>query len=421
MRRRTLLSAAGAARLLAAGPVHAAPAYDRPTLSPLKWAPRNRAALQALIDANGIGSPGYDAAHRPYAVFDWDNTSIMGDCEETLFRYAIDRLDFAYDPARFAQVLRYQVPPGQLGPDTRTIDGRPVRFSDLAADTEADYATLVARYGRPVPPDRLAALWTDPVFAGFRTRMLVIYAGLDSTHGYQLAYRWIVRMLVGRDEAALATLAHASNRWHLGQSIELLRFRTDPARPGRAGPLETTLFQCLRLTPEIADLQACLRASGIDVFVMSASLEPLVAVFATDPAYGYDLARESVFGVRVASSGGVLGLDDVPGWPMTCQPGKVAAIRTAIAGPRGYGPLCVFGDSDGDVDMLTDFPDTRLSLVVNRLLPGRIGAVSRQAASSLQAGNTRYLLQGRDERTGEWRPSEQTLGYDSDTERLLRA
>ncbi|MDT8872881.1 hypothetical protein RAA17_21755 [Komagataeibacter rhaeticus] len=45
----------------------------------------------------------------------------------------------------------------------------------------------------------------------------------------------------------------------------------------------------------------------------------------------------------------------------------------------------VFGDSDGDVEMLHDFADTALAVIINRCLPGPIGALSRRAVHE-QAG-----------------------------------
>ena len=411
--RRHLLG--GAAVTALCGKTAKASVQPTPGLAPLKWAPRNHRAIESLIATYGNST----TAKRPYAVFDWDNTSVMGDSEETLFRYVIDRFCFVLTPAAFSRTLRYRIPAGPFTNAYRTTEGQPILFDAIATDIETDYTEICARYGCPADPDRLEALHADPAFASFRAKLLTTYEALDATHGYQIAYRWIVRVFAGRSVPALEALAHASNRWHLSQSIARVVFTTPRTRPGRTGCVDITVFQCLRLTPEIADLQACLQRNGIDVFVVSASLEPIIAAFATDPAYGYGLERSQVLGVRVAMDGPLLGIDDQPGWPMTNQAGKVEVIRREIAGPRGYGPLCVFGDSDGDVNMLTEFPDTRLSLVVNRILPGKIGGVSRQAEAARQAGSTRFLLQGRDETVGEWRPDERTISFGTSAARLL--
>jgi len=76
---------------------------------------------------------------------------------------------------------------------------------------------------------------------------------------------------------------------------------------------------------------------------------------------------------------------------------------------KGYGPIFVAGDSDGDYDMLRDFPDTELGFIVNRLKKGKIGELSKRAADELQKDTPRFLLQGRDEHTGNWIPVESTL------------
>ena len=75
-----------------------------------KWAPVSQQRLQAVIDEVGSASRKYNPNKRPYAVFDWDNTSIMNDTEEALFMYQINTLSFAMPPEVFAQAIREGVP-----------------------------------------------------------------------------------------------------------------------------------------------------------------------------------------------------------------------------------------------------------------------------------------------------------------------
>lgn len=65
-----------------------------------KWAPVSQQRLQAVIDELGSVSRKYNPNKRPYAVFDWDNTSIMNDTE-ALFMYQINTLSFAMPPEVF--------------------------------------------------------------------------------------------------------------------------------------------------------------------------------------------------------------------------------------------------------------------------------------------------------------------------------
>lgn len=106
-------------------------------------------------------------------------------------------------------------------------------------------------------------------------------------------------------------------------------------------------------------------------------------------------------------------------WPLTYGAGKVDAIRRRLVQERGHGPILVCGDSSGDTAMQTAFPDTRLSLIINRLADGTEGALSQRAANEMTSPTPRFILQGRDDNTGEWCPSEETIAFGSRTSRLL--
>lgn len=73
------------------------------------------------------------------------------------------------------------------------------------------------------------------------------------------------------------------------------------------------------------------------------------------------------------------------GWPLVYGPGKVELIRSELVPRFGRGPAIVFGDSDGDFNMLTEFADPEAGLIVNRLKGGDIGSLCRKAIASRQA------------------------------------
>ncbi|MFT9015186.1 MAG: haloacid dehalogenase-like hydrolase [Acetobacter sp.] len=380
-------------------------------LAPLKWAPRNRAYLERLIADCGYGSSHYNPAQKPYAVFDWDNTCIAGDCEETLMRYAASHFRFALSPQEFARAIALDVPPRPLDAALTTTAGKPVSLSAIQADLLADYTELAARSG-PIPAD-------NPALLSLKSKLLFAYDAIDASYSADVSCRWIVRLFGGWTREQLAAMAKASNLWHLGQAMRHDIWATPAQRPGRAGLVACPALTALRLTPEIADLQATLRRCGIDVFVCSASLEDIVAVFATDPDFGYNLPRENVMGIRMTWPDGKLGLETAPGWPVTVKAGKVAALRAALADRRGYGPVLVCGDSSGDYAMMTAFAETRHALIVNRCLGGEIGQLCAKAAVQMNEKHPRFLLQGRDGNTGEWRPSEQAIKLGENTPCLL--
>lgn len=89
-------------------------------------------------------------------------------------------------------------------------------------------------------------------------------------------------------------------------------------------------------------------------------------------------------------------------------------------------PLMVFGDSSGDWNMMTDWMesgDTELGVIFNRYRkPGSdpIWQGSNEAAQSIGDPDARFVLQGRDENTGELRPSEKSILLGETDEVLVR-
>jgi hypothetical protein len=80
------------------------------SLDPGRWSPLNAARLQSVLDRYGVKSKQYNPNRPPYAVFDWDNTCIMNDCEEALLMYQINHLQYKMTPDEFVQVMWKDVP-----------------------------------------------------------------------------------------------------------------------------------------------------------------------------------------------------------------------------------------------------------------------------------------------------------------------
>jgi hypothetical protein len=115
-------------------------------LDAAKWAPRNREMVTALIARHGISSKTYNPKRKPYAVFDWDNTSIMNDCEEALLMYQINHLAFKLSPTEFSAIIRQNVPAGNFAPDYKNASGKVLDLASICADLDSDYAFLHANY-----------------------------------------------------------------------------------------------------------------------------------------------------------------------------------------------------------------------------------------------------------------------------------
>ncbi|WDD92950.1 haloacid dehalogenase-like hydrolase [Burkholderia sp. FERM BP-3421] len=391
------------------------------SLTPGRWAPRNYARLAAVIDAHGAKSASYRADRRPYAVFDWDNTCIMNDCEEALMMYQIDHLRYRLTPDQFATILRQGVPDGPFDASLgyRTVDGKPVAMADIAADVERDYRWLHAHYdglGGTLP---LAEIQRSEAFKDFRAKLYFMYDAICDTYPVEIGYKWIMYWFANLSRDELMTMAYESNTANLGDALRKVTYESSRAEPGRAGVVAATHFHGIRIHEEIRALMDTLRSNGIDVYISTASLDDVVRVFAGHPAFGYGVPAANVIGMRLVMQDDRYVNAYAPDWHFNYGPGKTVGIRNVLRSAKGYGPLLVFGDSDGDAWMLRDFDDTAVGVIVNRMKTGEIGLDSQRAAAQLGRADARLVLQGRNEYTGLMTADERSLKYGKTEPKLL--
>ena len=409
------VSALSAANALAAGMEHAAAV---PGPSPLygRWAASNARRISAVIEQFGSASISYVPSRRPYVVFDWDNTSIMNDCEEALFMYQIEHLAFQLEPDEFARLLRQDVPEGpfKAAAGYVTRDARPVLMQDLADDISFDYRWLHAAQGKG---DSLAQIQTSAQFQDFRAKLYFMYEAICDTHPLDIGYKWIITFFTNMRPQQLQALMLESIQHGLGDALRKVRYESPASLPGKAGLVATSFFHGLRINEDIVSLMHTLRANGIDVFVSTASLDDVVRVFASDPNFGYGVAPENVIGLGLEMQDGKYTSTYRKNWHFNWGPGKTIGIRNVL-GARGE-PLMVFGDSDGDAWMLKDFSTTQVGVIINRLKTGPIGELSARAAGTVGQDAARFVLQGRNEHTGLTMPDEHSLKYGQSKNKLL--
>lgn len=398
---------------------HAAHGAHHPLLARGKWSERNWQMLNALLLSHGRHGKDYDAKRRPYAVFDWDNTSIMNDCEEALLMYQINTLSFKLSPTEFSAIIRQNVPPGPFAADYKNADGKIVDLDSICADLDADYRYLHANYQGMAGSKSLEEVQKSEQFLDFRAKLYFLYDAVNDTHGVNVGYPWVIYFFANMSVSELNKLVEASNDAALGAALQKVKYTSPLSLPGKAGVVSASHFHGIRLCTEISELMDIMRTHGIDVYVSTASLEDVVAVFACTPKYGYHVARENVLGLRLEKEGEVFKNAYRKNWPLNWGPGKTEVIKRELQSKKGYGPLFVAGDSDGDYDMLRDFADTRLGLVVNRLKKGKIGELSKLAADSMGNPKPRFILQGRIESSGNWSANEMCLKLGKTSAALL--
>ena len=62
------------------------------------WDPFNQERIGNLIKTCGNEGPSWNAIKPPYAVFDWDNTSVFLDIQEATLVYQLENLIFRVTP-----------------------------------------------------------------------------------------------------------------------------------------------------------------------------------------------------------------------------------------------------------------------------------------------------------------------------------
>jgi phosphoserine phosphatase len=401
--------------LLAVAVVVAAPRPGQ-ALDPMNWSPRNHAVLTRFLRDHGKTSPAYDTKSPPFAVFDWDDTSAFHDCGDALFRHQLWNLELRLTKDQFRALLKDDIR------GVTTLAGpRPLKLRDLHADLVADYAFLHERYRGPGATATLDELRRTPQFQDFVSKMLALYDGYTDTEaiGPTYSYVWMLYFLAGYTPDEVRAMARAAIRSELGDGLRRVTWKGPAGFASKVGPIDVTFRGGLRVHPEMQNLMASLRSAGIDVYVVTASLKQVVEVFAGPEGFGYNVPADHVLGMELeANADGKLLPAYKAGWVPTYRAGKVEAIRRKLGG-RGD-PVFAAGDSDGDVEMLSEFRGTKLALILNRVKGGRIGGLCRQAVRQKDEPAPRYLLQGRDENTGLFVPRSETIPLGEAAARLLK-
>ena len=334
------------------------PPAPRRLSAALPWYGENRQRLDELIARHGRSSPGYRAARPPVATFDWDNTLMRNDIGDATVFYAL-RTDQVLQPPRrdWRLVNPYLTPAGAAA---------------LAAACDA-----AAAPGQPLPTSREAACATEIVTVyldGRTTSGQAAFAAADLRR-IEPAYAFGVQLLGGHSAAEVKKLASLA----IAEGLAAPEGRTQTVGK-RAG-----LLAWLRLYEQQRDLVATLRDSGFEVWVVSASPQPVVEVAAERLGF----PAERTIGVRLLERDGrytydLKGCGDVPDGRNTGRGNTGNAVITYVDGKRCFvnqvifgvtgraafergaperRPVLAAGDADTDVTMLKD---AALRLVINR-------------------------------------------------------
>ncbi|MET9609795.1 HAD family hydrolase [Streptomyces sp. NPDC006512] len=349
-------AAAAAGGLLAAGPAaHAARPAAHCTTPKLAagWYGDNQARLQQLIDRYGSCGPHRPGRAKPVAVFDWDNTVVKNDVGDATMFWLL-RNGKIRQPAggNWATTSRHLTP--------------------AAARALAAACGPLARPGTPLPTGTPAgAACADEINAVYGTAATrtgaAAFAGWDR-RTTEPAYAWLPQLMQGWTAREVRGFAAAARTENLAAPVGATQ---------RVGTGTATGW--VRYYDQQKDLVEQLRRAGFDVWISSASPQPVVEVWAR----GVGIDADRVIGIRnTTTRGGTFTphfqgcgtVEDGADTMITYIDGKRCWINKEVFGVRGAAAekvqpaarrqVFAAGDSDTDISFLRDA--TALRLVVNR-------------------------------------------------------
>jgi phosphoserine phosphatase len=410
-----------------AGKTSYTPAGEARVLQRNNWAPATYDALNKLIRENGILSPNYDPANRPYVVFDCDNTLVVNDVQEALLIYQLERLAFKIKPEQMQDVLETGIPDVEMPfiEGYENSDGKTLNVRIVAEDCAKDYDYLYNNYEGFGAGGKMSLeeIHKTDEYKDFITKVRYLYDAINDTFDAAVGYPWVTYLFTGMTSAETQALAKESHEYWLNYgTFTKVTWESPASLPGKAGVVSTSYKTGLTFPDEMTDLTNTFMENGIDVYVISASFYDVIVATVTTEKFGYNVKEDNVYAMMLKKDANGRYINEYDyNYFQTQGKGKSHTINAFIRGKyQNRGPIFVAGDSQGDFNMITEYPDMKLGLIVNRYRKDDFKGISQQAAASIGQPDAKYVLQGRDENLGLFRPSEKSILLGEDVERLTR-
>lgn len=411
----------GCAQYQTSAPQSSAQVQQAIKLADHNWDKFNKAQLEKLLATHGKTSANYNPAKPPYAVFDWDNTMVFLDIEEATLIYQLQNLKFNMTPAQMDKALRMNIPAANFKADYNNAAGKPVNIDLVVPDAVESYTWIYNNYAGLKGQMPLDQVKQNPHYQNFITKVRYLYEAIGDTFDVSVSYPWVLYLFTGLDEKQVRKMTQETADWQLTQPVEKVKWTSPASLPGKAGVVSVSWKNGLRLMPEMQDLFRAMRAAGIDIWICTASFVDVVKEISSNPKYGYHNPDSRVIGMELErDANGVIQTEFRRGYDQTQGVGKTKAIQRFLVSKYGYGPIFVAGDSEGDMNMMQDFADTKLVLIVNRLKGKDIDKLSRVAAANYGKDDPKVLLQGRDDNKGSFVPSQAHFKLGSTTGQVLK-
>ncbi|MFD4479778.1 haloacid dehalogenase-like hydrolase [Streptomyces sp. NPDC058471] len=317
------------------------------------WYGDNKARLQKMIDTYGrcgdSGDSGGKGAAKPVASFDWDNTVIKNDVgDATMFWLLRNSKIRTPRNADWHTTSRYLTDPAAKA---------------LAKACPADGATLPTRRDTDCA-DEITSVYGE----GTTTGGAAAFAGFDHRR-MEPQYAWLAQLTRGWSTRQVKGFAAAARKENLAAPV---------GTEQRVGTGKFTGWA--RYYDQQRDLIRTLKKAGFNVYVVSASPEPVAEVWAksvgVDARHTVGIRNVSAHGKLTAHLKGCGTVKDGDDSMITYIDGKRCWINQEIYGVRGAAAekvqpaarrqVFAAGDSDTDISFLRDATGLRLALNRNK-------------------------------------------------------
>lgn len=373
------------------------------------WDTFNHSQLNKMLADYGNTNPNYNSAKPPYVVFDFDNTTVFLDIEEAVLIYQLQNLHFGMTPKQLDKAIRMGIVNKDFSKDYNNAAGKPVNIDTIAPDIVASYTWLYNNYKGLKGTKSFDEVKKNPNYMNFITKVRYLYEAIGDTFDHSVSYPWVTYLFTGMTEAQVRDMTKKTAQWQLTQPVESVKWTSPASLPGKAGVVSISWKNGLRMVPEMQDLYKKLRDNGFDVWVCSASFIDVIKEGSSSPVFGYNNPETMAIAMELERDAeGRIMTEFRKGYDQTQGPGKTKAINRFIYPKYGYGPTMVAGDSEGDQNMMNDYPDMKVGLIINRLRSPKnlIGQMSKTAVDTYGKPDAKYLLQGRDDNKGTLVPSQ---------------
>lgn len=394
------------------------------------WSEEVKRAINDFISLYGKNSPEYEG--NAYVVFDFDDTCAIFDAEVMGIYHRLKTMQFAFTPEQLPDILTTGL--GKLDvmrTGDFSMDGKEHSYQDWIDDIVSAYTYLWNSYGpfdyKGLAEAEQSKMQKDPMWAEFAVKMRMLFMVANTSEGDFATYPWYKCWNTGMTEQEVYEISKDIYLKYKDVETYEETWITSLEIKSKVGQVTTSWTAGISVTPNINELMKALHENGIDVWVCSASATDQIRA-AVDTWGLHDYVTGVLAYTLKTDSNGIIQnqydyetgrawFTDGKGWtkgniPLYAQtngPGKAAAITNVLGTQYGCGPIAGFMDSTGDYEFCTVFDSLKLVVVfnVNKKInsSGILNCIALYQRDGLNydlatanlAGDTYYVLQGRDE------------------------